>query len=64
MSEPLLRVRDLKKHFAVSGGLFSREVGRVHAVDGVSFDIGRARRWAWWANPAAASRPPAAASCA
>ena len=38
---PLLRVRDLKKHFAVSGGIFSREVDRVHAVDGVSFDIGK-----------------------
>ena len=38
---PLLSVRDLKKHFAVSGGIFSREVDRVHAVDGVSFDIGK-----------------------
>jgi len=38
---PLLSVRDLKKHFAVSGGIFSREVDRVHAVDGVSFDVGK-----------------------
>ena len=37
---PLLSVRDLRKHFAVSGGIFAREVDRVHAVDGVSFDIG------------------------
>ena len=37
---PLLSVRDLRKHFAVKGGVFSREVDRVHAVDGVSFDIG------------------------
>ena len=36
----LLSVRHLKKHFAVSGGVFSREIDRVHAVDGVSFDIG------------------------
>jgi len=39
MSEPLLRVKDLKKHFPVTRGLLSREVDRVHAVDGVSFDI-------------------------
>ncbi|HVX79331.1 MAG TPA: dipeptide ABC transporter ATP-binding protein [Bradyrhizobium sp.] len=41
MSEPLLRVTNLKKHFPVHGGLLSREVGRVHAVDGVSFTIDR-----------------------
>ena len=40
MSETLLSVRRLRKHFAVKGGVFSREVERVHAVDGVSFDIG------------------------
>ena len=39
MSEPLLSVRDLRKHFAVRGGVFSRVVDKVHAVDGVSFDI-------------------------
>ena len=41
MSDPtkLLSVRDLKKHFLVKGGLFGGEVGRVYAVDGVSFDI-------------------------
>ncbi|MBI1777084.1 MAG: dipeptide ABC transporter ATP-binding protein [Proteobacteria bacterium] len=36
---PLLSVRNLKKHFALSGGLFAREVDQVHAVDGVSLDI-------------------------
>jgi oligopeptide/dipeptide ABC transporter ATP-binding protein len=41
MSEPLLRVTGLKKHFAVKGGILSREVGRVHAVDGVSFAVNR-----------------------
>jgi len=41
MTEPLLSVKNLKKHFAVSGGVFKREVDRVHAVDGVSFDIGK-----------------------
>ena len=39
MAEPLLSVRNLVKHFPIKGGLFSREVARVHAVDGVSFEI-------------------------
>ena len=39
MTEPLLRVKDLVKYFSVRGGLFSREIDRVHAVDRVSFDI-------------------------
>jgi len=41
MAEPLLRVKGLKKYFPIRGGLFSREVARVHAVDDVSFDIHR-----------------------
>src|SRR5438046_5718785 len=39
--ETLLRVKDLVKHFPLKGGLLSRNAERVHAVDGVSFDIGR-----------------------
>src|SRR6266545_5650240 len=39
MAEPLLRVKNLKKYFPIRGGLFSREVARVHAVDDVSFDL-------------------------
>jgi len=40
-ADPLLRVKDLVKHFPVKSGLLSRTVEQVHAVDGVSFDIGR-----------------------
>ncbi|TAK45182.1 MAG: dipeptide ABC transporter ATP-binding protein [Betaproteobacteria bacterium] len=40
MSEALLRVDGLVKHFPVRGGLFARDLERVHAVDGVSFEIG------------------------
>jgi oligopeptide transport system ATP-binding protein len=36
---PLLSVRGLKKYFPIKGGIMSREVARVHAVDGVSLDI-------------------------
>jgi oligopeptide transport system ATP-binding protein len=39
MPQALLRVQNLKKYFPIRGGLFSREVARVHAVDDVSFDI-------------------------
>ncbi|WP_264556606.1 ABC transporter ATP-binding protein [Halocatena marina] len=36
---PLLSVRDLKKHYPITEGLLSRQVGAVRAVDGISFDI-------------------------
>jgi len=39
MTEPLLKVKDLKKHFPIRGGLLQRVVDQVHAVDGVSFDL-------------------------
>lgn len=38
---PLIEVRNLKKHYPVQKGLFSRAHGQVRAVDGVSFSIGR-----------------------
>jgi len=41
MAEPLLEVKRLVKYFPIKGGLFSREVARVHAVDNVSFTINR-----------------------
>ncbi|MFE5716749.1 ABC transporter ATP-binding protein [Streptomyces sp. NPDC056501] len=38
--EPILQVRNLKKHFPLTQGiLFKRQVGAVKAVDGVSFDL-------------------------
>ena len=36
---PVIAVSDLKKHFPVKKGLLRRTVGRVFAVDGVSFAI-------------------------
>ncbi|MSP04090.1 MAG: dipeptide ABC transporter ATP-binding protein [Acetobacteraceae bacterium] len=38
---PLLEVRDLKKHFPIYKGVFSRVAGQVYAVDGVSFQINK-----------------------
>jgi oligopeptide transport system ATP-binding protein len=40
MSEPLLRVTELVKNFAVKGGMLRRTVEQVYAVDRVSFEIG------------------------
>ena len=40
-NEYLLEVTDLKKYFPIKGGLISRTVGQVKAVDGVSFRIKR-----------------------
>ena len=37
---PLLRVENLVKHFPVRTGFFGRAAGAVHAVDGISFDLG------------------------
>ena len=41
-AEPVLQVRNLVKHFPVSGGgLLRRTVGQIHAVCDVSFDVYR-----------------------
>ena len=40
MTEPLVRVTDLVKHFPITRGiLFQREIASVKAVDGISFEV-------------------------
>jgi oligopeptide transport system ATP-binding protein len=39
MSENIIEVENLKKHFPIMGGVLLRQVAAVHAVDGVSFSI-------------------------
>ncbi len=39
MAEPLLSVRDLRKHFPIRKGVFGQVRGQLKAVDGVSFDL-------------------------
>ena len=41
MSNELLSVKDLKKHFPVEEGFFKSRKRVVHAVDGISFDLGK-----------------------
>jgi oligopeptide transport system ATP-binding protein len=41
IEDPLIEVRDLRKHFPVHRGLLGRRVGEVKAVDGVDFRIRR-----------------------
>jgi len=41
MTEPLLEVKNLKKYFPIKGGIFSKPIGYVHAVDRVSFSLNR-----------------------
>ncbi|WP_418285894.1 ABC transporter ATP-binding protein [Halorubrum sp. DTA46] len=38
---PLCVARDLEKHYPITRGWLRREVGRVRAVDGVSFEVAR-----------------------
>ena len=38
-SEPLFEVHELEKHYPITKGLLNTEVGRVRAVDGISFSI-------------------------
>src|SRR3954466_14090796 len=40
LEEPLLTVENLEKHFPITRGIiFQKEIGRVRAVDGVSFSV-------------------------
>ena len=41
MTTPLLKVDNLVKHFPIKGGILGRTVDKVHAVDGVSFDLAK-----------------------
>ncbi len=37
--DPILSVRNLKKHYPITEGILSKQVGAAKAVDGISFDI-------------------------
>jgi len=39
MTETILKVENLKKHFPIYGGILKKTVGYVKAVDGISFEV-------------------------
>jgi oligopeptide transport system ATP-binding protein len=39
MAQPLLEVKNLKKYFPIKGGILSKTIGYVQAVDGISFKL-------------------------
>ncbi|MBM7691952.1 oligopeptide transport system ATP-binding protein [Peribacillus deserti] len=41
MTQPLVKVENLKKHFPIRGGLLGKTIGEVKAVDGISFFINK-----------------------
>jgi oligopeptide/dipeptide ABC transporter ATP-binding protein len=41
VADPILQVRNLVKHFPVRAGFFRRTLAEVHAVCGLSFDVGK-----------------------
>jgi len=59
-NDKLLQVRNLKKYFDIKRGFFWGEPAKVHAVDGVTFDLSGARPWGWGGSRGAASLPRAA----
>lgn len=43
MAEPLLSAKNLKKHFPIPSGIFSKVKEYVYAVDGISFEVKRGK---------------------
>ena len=60
--DEILRIEGLVKHFPIRGGLLKRQIGQVHAVDGVDLTYAPARRSASSASRAAARRRSAGRS--
>ena len=40
-ARPIMQVKNLKKHYPLTKGFLKDEIGRIKAVDGISFDLSR-----------------------
>ena len=47
-TRPLIEVQGLRKLYPVSKGIFRKPTDFIHAVDGIDFAIGQARRPGTW----------------
>lgn len=54
----LLEIRNLKKHYPIKKGLFSKQVGAVKAVDGINLTVQQGETLAIVGNLAAANPQP------
>ncbi len=41
MPEAILKIKNLKQHFPIYGGIFMKKIGRVYALDGVTLEVKR-----------------------
>ncbi|GAB6099252.1 dipeptide ABC transporter ATP-binding protein [Halanaerocella petrolearia] len=41
MADSILKIKGLKKHFPIKGGLFNKQINSVKAVDGLDFEVKR-----------------------
>jgi len=60
----ILNVENLVMHFPIYHGVIRRQVGAVHAVDGVSFNIKKGEdAWSGGRNQGAVNPPPGVLCC-
>lgn len=60
----ILEVRNLKKHYPIRKGFFSKQVGAVKAVDGITLSVEQGETLAVVGSPAAVSPLQGGPSCA
>ena len=58
----LLQIENLVKYFPIYRGLLQRQVGAVHAVDGISFDINKGETFGLVGESGCGKSTPAARS--
>jgi hypothetical protein len=59
----LLEVKHLKKHFPIKGGVFSKTIGYVYAVDDINFTLEKGETLGLVGKVVVENRPLGARSC-